>query len=79
MKIKIDKDGYLWLERAGVMKKQYCPHDPDLQMCCGDWCPLFTTGHLVEKMGVPQPIEVTLCRTDYVVAPHDFTDERGAP
>jgi hypothetical protein len=90
MKIKIDKDGLLWLERAGVMKAQVCPHGlvtneawngsqfvADNGFRCGDWCPLFTTGHLVEKMGVPQPIEVTLCRTDYVVAPSDFTDERG--
>jgi hypothetical protein len=41
MKIKIDKDGYLWIERAGKMKKQFCPYDSINEGYCGDWCPLF--------------------------------------
>lgn len=45
MKAKIDKDGWLWLERAGKFKKQYClfqNENNDLgQAKCGDWCPLF--------------------------------------
>ena len=45
MKIKIDADGILWIERAGVLKEQFCPFDPgdgdDKCVMCGDWCPLF--------------------------------------
>jgi hypothetical protein len=29
MKAKIDKDGFLWVERAGKMRKQICPYRPD--------------------------------------------------
>jgi hypothetical protein len=39
MKIVIDEVGNLSLERAGEMKKQYCPFTDDA--CCGDWCPHF--------------------------------------
>jgi len=43
VKLKIANDGGLWLERAGVLKKQYCPFNPENDICrgCGDWCPLF--------------------------------------
>lgn len=40
---KIDKDGFLWIERGEKYKQQYCPyHDlhPGL-LRCGDFCPLF--------------------------------------
>ena len=40
MKIKIDKDGQLAIERAGKFKGQGCPHDNDGAKC-GDWCPKF--------------------------------------
>ena len=81
MKIKIDKYGHLWLERAGVMKKQYCPHAPDLQMCCGTWCPLFgePTRHEWNAIagGSEFTCELLLCQTRIVVRSPDFTDERG--
>ena len=38
MRIEISENGYLWLERAGTMKRQDC-HYRDAR--CGDWCPLF--------------------------------------
>ena len=52
-KIKIDEDGYLWIERGGKMKIQMCPHDTsDRDSCrtepCGDWCPLFGEPHFDE-------------------------------
>jgi hypothetical protein len=40
MKIKIDLNGILHIERAGNMKKAFCPYDTD-PCACGDWCPLF--------------------------------------
>ena len=76
MKIRIDKDGHLWLERAGEMRQQFCPHMPTDGGACGDWCPLF-----VEPFRDLQSICVRLCRTDGSIScvPSDFTDERGAP
>ena len=43
MKIKIDESGALYIERAGKMRKQYCPYTgaATLPRFCGDWCPLF--------------------------------------
>lgn len=40
MEIKIDKEGYLWILRAGAWKEQSCPY-PDAEVGCGDWCSLF--------------------------------------
>jgi hypothetical protein len=51
MKAKIDKDGFLWVERAGKMRKQICPNGYDTTTMkyyepspCGDWCPQFNEG-----------------------------------
>jgi len=40
MKIKIRKDGFLELERAGKMKSQFCAVSRYTSRC-GDWCPMF--------------------------------------
>ena len=71
MKIKIDEDGWLWLERAGKMKSQFCIHcDGDR---CGDWCPAFGEPYGTET------IHLYLCREvggALQCKPEDFTDER---
>lgn len=42
MKILIDQDGELWLERKGAMKVQECPYKHGTRgELCGDQCPLF--------------------------------------
>jgi hypothetical protein len=44
MKAKIDKDGNLYIERAGKLKDQCCPFAIPIQsviVSCGDWCPHF--------------------------------------
>ncbi len=46
MKIKINAQGNLEIERAGKFRKQACPFQWD--EFCGNWCPLF---------GEPQPID----------------------
>lgn len=38
MKIHIDKNGILFLERKNKMKKQYCPYT---ERYCSDNCPHF--------------------------------------
>lgn len=46
MKIKIDKNGLLSIERRGKFKSQYCPYSsPDSHgelINCGDHCPQFS-------------------------------------
>jgi|GEM_PF-2613672 len=39
MEGKIDKDGVLWIDRKGTMKKQNCPKY-EFGVCC-DECPFF--------------------------------------
>lgn len=41
MKIQIDVDGNLKIERAGRLKYQLCPFAPVPTTHCGDWCPHF--------------------------------------
>lgn len=45
MEIKINKDGFLEIKRAGKLKLQYCPHmdfgDGEGTAPCSDSCPLF--------------------------------------
>ena len=45
MKAKIDEIGNLHIQRAGELKKQYCPYSStdsrDNVATCGDRCPLF--------------------------------------
>ena len=41
MTIKIDKNGYLFLDRNGSLKSQMCPFASQAGQNCGDWCPLF--------------------------------------
>lgn len=64
---KINKDGNLEIERAGKMKVQYCPHEPDSKanVACGDWCPQFDTrktshSNLIETRGLLPICENTI-------------------
>jgi transcription elongation factor Elf1 len=74
VKGKIDRDGWLWIERAGEMKIQECPY----QSCtakCGDWCPHFgELEKIVEELTVYLYIS---CGCDKTFAFGEFTDERG--
>lgn len=77
MKIKIDKDGHLLIDRAGKMKLMACPfsYDKDLRAAdspCGDWCPLF---HEFEIDGKPA---IELCRAYFPEGEiEELVDERG--
>jgi hypothetical protein len=71
MKIKIDNEGCLWIERAGKMKAQICPYDENWTGC-GDWCPLF---HELDIDGKPA---LELCRAYYPADEiEELKDERG--
>ena len=72
MKGKIDKDGFLWIERKGEWTKQFCPFVS--KVWCGHWCPLFGEPEMLD--GKPS---LSLCRK---VLKFDFFedarwDERG--
>lgn len=71
MRIEIDKQGHLLLERGGRMKDQYCPHDAD-PASCGDWCPLFHEPHSSDGTTM-----VDLCRGYHWCDDNEFTDRRG--
>ena len=76
MKIEIDKDGYLWLERGGTMERQYCPFHGSGRLC-GDWCPHFSVYHTDGSFG--KMVEIVLCKdTGGISVPlSNFTDKRG--
>jgi len=76
MKIKIDRYGNLHIDRAGQMKRQYCPFVPSNvdgeQPPCGGWCPHFMEPHRSEGF-----VHLDLCfGTVWSVKIENFTDER---
>ena len=87
MKILIDEDGRLHIERAGVYRQQTCPYTFNgFWMGCGDWCPHFgepTTFPFRADdrdpgAGLRQYVTLTLCHgNSFRVVEEDFTDERG--
>lgn len=76
MKIKIDTDGFLHVDRNGFMKRQRCPYSVD--MPCGDWCPLFVepSFHKADDVVDFDNVEIALCRIIHNVPVADFVDER---
>ena len=72
MRIKIDKDGYLEIERAGEMMAQECPFS-DGNRDCGDHCPLFGEPDMEE--GGSFVGSINLCHNRYLGG--EIIDERG--
>lgn len=76
MKIKLDKRGWLLLERgAGVMKEVRCPWTQvpvgfELPHC-GDWCALF------REERDSRVATMFLCEAEHYCDINNFTDERG--
>jgi len=69
MKGKIDKGGFLYIERAGEYVKQFCPFSAGSYDCC-HWCPLFGEPEFID--GHPR---LSLCRK--VLEFVSLVDERG--
>jgi len=75
MKGEISKNGFLSIERAGKMKKQYCPYADD--EACGDWCPMFGEPKTVYTMKNTQrgeAVVLQICRMRFPF--DDFVDRR---
>lgn len=71
-KIRIDKHGMLWRDRAGQMKEQRCPYGRN-GVRCGDWCPLFQEPYFCH---LTETFALQLCRTYMYLAAKDFEDLR---
>lgn len=84
MKIKIDKNGGLWLRRAGKMKPQECHMRPPIFLdgeykirLCSDSCPLFSEPTAETRDNHPkETIELHICRGYIECRPSEFVDER---
>ena len=90
MKGKIDKEGALWIERAGTEKKQACPHSDHRNFIppqngkvsifvnyCGDDCPQF--GEPESKLSAgfdPKLTSIKICQILTLVF-DEFADERA--
>ena len=80
MKVKIDKDGFLWIKRGNVFKPVCCPFslENEQHTQCGDWCALFD----VRKEAYRNPVTgetitgfvICLCRRIYECK--ELIDER---
>jgi hypothetical protein len=70
MKGKIDKDGFLWIERKGEWTKQRCPFVGD--DWCGHWCPLF--GEPRGERCAGEEIKLDICKKTLFFS--ELTDER---
>lgn len=68
----IDEKGFLWIERHGEPKAQYCPHSAE-EVNCGDWCPLF---------GEPWREQIEICNgkilqsNEYIIDGRDHGTEK---
>jgi len=85
MKGKIDKDGVLFIERAGKMRAVTCPiHNPnfsDSEVVCGDRCAMFgepekvdTSQVIAGTLIISSGSRLSLCHKELVF--EEFTDER---
>jgi hypothetical protein len=87
MKIRINKNGYLEIERIGKWKRVLCPLDSiradTACSTCGDWCALF--GEPEESpvffesdgtSGTGELVELELCHKTIVVNKKNFEDLR---
>jgi len=72
IKMKIDKDGILWLRRGSDLKKQFCLR---MAAClCGDYC----SGFGEPKVDVVDDGDIclTICTRRLFCKPEEFLDER---
>ncbi len=74
MRGKINKNGCLEIERAGVMKEQFCPER--IGGFCGDNCPLFCEPEEIENSKFGK-YELALCHQTLYF--NELIDQRGEP
>ena len=92
MKFKINKKGFLEIERAGRFKVVECKdcidyveyYDEDMMATfhyrpCGDWCSLFDEPEVYKDSDTGEDkVCLGLCHSNYITCDiNDFADERG--
>ena len=75
MKIKIDKTGFLYIERGTEFISQYCPFQEEFG--CGQWCPMFNEPREKLNKKGEKIISLEICRNTFTVKEDKFIDERG--
>jgi hypothetical protein len=86
MKVKIDVQGYLQIDRVGEFKYQFCPFSDRNQsyseerVPCGDWCPLFGQVELDGDYINPAFFLLKICHATFRFPDQEgwYIDERGA-
>lgn len=82
MKAKLDKEGFLHVERGGEYKLMGCPLTTMPlsynagSRSCGDWCPLFEEPHHTQEEDCAYTV-IHLCHYKHLCF-DTFTDEREA-
>ena len=80
--IEISAEGWLLIQRSGVLKEQFCPfcvvngESPR----CGDWCPHFGDQCCVDdspENEFGEPMTLSLCNGTVLVALGDVADMRA--
>jgi hypothetical protein len=75
MKIKIDYEGFLWIQRGTNFSTVHCPIMEN--KLCGDWCALFGEPDKDDPIFVEEVfVELELCHKVLKVQPENFADER---
>jgi len=78
MKGKIDKNGFLYIEREnGKYKIADCPRGSQ-ENPCGDWCALFEEPEKIKKDPSKNAIYLPICNEKTLVFDY-FSDERKDP
>jgi hypothetical protein len=74
IKIKINREGELFIKRGSDLKKMWCPYHGPRTHICADSCPLFGEPQL---FGVEiKEVHLSLCRRLFVLKESEFIDER---
>ena len=77
-RIVINRYGELLLNRAGQLKKQYCPNGSIGRIACGDWCPKFNEPVNVNNEDKTVYVELEICSCiAYAYKPEEFEDQRN--
>ena len=75
MKIKIDQDGFLMIQRRTNFRTVHCPIMKN--SLCGDWCALFGEPDRYESPFFNEKyIRLELCHRIFKIENEDFEDER---
>lgn len=73
LKIVINENGVLILNRAGKLKNQYYPFT-NFAENCGDVCPLFNEPFFYDEHKM---VEIPLCEDSLTCEYEEFEDRRG--